>query len=443
MSSRAIHSKNRHGCSTCKRRKKKCDLAKPECRSCQRLGLDCYFPGTLVPQPDPANNADPFYIGLSSLPQADSTLYRALKLRPHHIDSGDFELATYFMRTQPSQFTTIPGLWAISKLDLAARSPRYPYLLHAILAASALHITYVTTQSPTGQSNFCIAKARFHNRAALSAYIWSLNRIDASSCHFVFGFSLVVACFQFAFCSLQTMNHAVKSNRHELLNDVIAIFDLMRGTVAIADAAAQWIPNCPPDRVLLPMRTMLHDRDTSVPSEIDWMIQGLVENLEHIWTQHSRGPAETLVCLSALADLRNTFTHLAKGDQVALKAILAWLAFVDNSYVDLVKDRHPMALVVLAHFAIALHRLNHLWWLRGVGHMLVHTIKDMLLDTGETCCFTMLEWPLAVVAQSRVPSLVAPTVPVHYKPRQLSRRQTTTLFDAAFDFTYTKGFSDP
>lgn len=440
MSSRAIHSKNRHGCSTCKRRKKRCDLAKPECSSCQRLGLPCQYPSALAPHWDPSNNGGRFPINFPSVPPASATLFQALRLRPRHIDSGDFELATYFMRTEPIQFTTMPGLGAISKLDLAATSERYPYLLHAILAASALHITHVTT----GQSASCMDKARFHHQAALSAYIWSLQRIDAASCHFIFGFSLCIASFQFAFCSFRTIDRDGKVNDCDMLNDMIAIFDLIRGTVAVADAAAQWIPSCPSDRVLLPLRTMIHDNNAPVASEADWIIQCLAKSLEHMQTQRSLDPAETSVCISALANLRNVFTHLSKNNQMALKALLAWLAFADNSYVDLVKVRHPAALVVLAHFAVALHRLNHLWWLRGVGYMLVHTIKDMLLQRREACGYvSMLEWPIAAVARPRVQNLaVSTTMPTMLpKPSELPHKATTTLFEKAFDFTYTKGFS--
>ncbi|VEU24288.1 DEKNAAC105601 [Brettanomyces naardenensis] len=44
---RRFHRKSRRGCATCKRRRVKCDEAKPICGNCQRIGLDCVylFPG--------------------------------------------------------------------------------------------------------------------------------------------------------------------------------------------------------------------------------------------------------------------------------------------------------------------------------------------------------------------------------------------------------------
>lgn len=37
------HTKSRAGCSSCKRRRVKCDLTTPECGACERLGLECEY----------------------------------------------------------------------------------------------------------------------------------------------------------------------------------------------------------------------------------------------------------------------------------------------------------------------------------------------------------------------------------------------------------------
>lgn len=42
-------SKSRHGCYNCKRRRVKCSEAKPECCSCNRMGLFCVYPETPRP----------------------------------------------------------------------------------------------------------------------------------------------------------------------------------------------------------------------------------------------------------------------------------------------------------------------------------------------------------------------------------------------------------
>ncbi|CAH2351367.1 sterol uptake control protein 2 [[Candida] railenensis] len=47
---RKFHSKSRSGCSTCKKRRIKCDENKPSCMKCQHLGLVCGY--TLLPQQD-------------------------------------------------------------------------------------------------------------------------------------------------------------------------------------------------------------------------------------------------------------------------------------------------------------------------------------------------------------------------------------------------------
>lgn len=50
---RKYHSKSRKGCSTCKRRRVKCDETKPKCNNCSRMKLDCGFAEFEGPQNPP------------------------------------------------------------------------------------------------------------------------------------------------------------------------------------------------------------------------------------------------------------------------------------------------------------------------------------------------------------------------------------------------------
>src|SRR6478735_2066363 len=49
------HTKSRAGCSSCKRRRVKCDLITPECGACHRLGLECQYLNKLGGQNKPAD----------------------------------------------------------------------------------------------------------------------------------------------------------------------------------------------------------------------------------------------------------------------------------------------------------------------------------------------------------------------------------------------------
>lgn len=47
MPSRRQHTKSRHGCLTCKKRKVRCDMNKPICENCHRLERQCTYADTL------------------------------------------------------------------------------------------------------------------------------------------------------------------------------------------------------------------------------------------------------------------------------------------------------------------------------------------------------------------------------------------------------------
>lgn len=66
-----------------------------------------------------------------------------------------------------------------------------------------------------------------------------------------------------------------------------------------------------------------------------------------------------------------------------------FLPAVNRSYMGLVAARDQMALVILAHYAIILHRQRHRWWMGENGLRLFGAVKGFLdAEFG-----ALLEWP--------------------------------------------------
>ncbi|KAH9205418.1 hypothetical protein DL95DRAFT_317658 [Leptodontidium sp. 2 PMI_412] len=57
MSSRRPHQKPHHGCTTCKRRKIKCDEMRPDCSPCSKRHSRCSFREDYFPMSIPSSNA--------------------------------------------------------------------------------------------------------------------------------------------------------------------------------------------------------------------------------------------------------------------------------------------------------------------------------------------------------------------------------------------------
>lgn len=83
---------------------------------------------------------------------------------------------------------------------------------------------------------------------------------------------------------------------------------------------------------------------------------------------------------------------------------LFWAAIMERQYIDLLKAKEPMALVLLAHFGVALHVSREYWWSGNWGRQIVKAVYDMLDDHWR--CW--VQWPLISVGFSTRPLTGAP-----------------------------------
>jgi hypothetical protein len=59
-------------------------------------------------------------------------------------------------------------------------------------------------------------------------------------------------------------------------------------------------------------------------------------------------------------------------------AIHVWPGTVSQRFVELMDERRPEALVLLAHYCVLLKKVNSSWWLQGVGERLLMAIDREL-----------------------------------------------------------------
>ncbi|EXK33360.1 hypothetical protein FOXG_06157 [Fusarium oxysporum f. sp. lycopersici 4287] len=119
------HTKSRAGCSSCKRRRVKCDLTTPECGACERLGLECE------------------YLNKTKHGSQNSAVVISQPLRtdPVMFDYNDLNFFRHFL------FEAYPPLpidgftvWQMA----SQRSHSYDFLLHSMLGLGASHLSLLT-----------------------------------------------------------------------------------------------------------------------------------------------------------------------------------------------------------------------------------------------------------------------------------------------------------
>ncbi|EOD46369.1 putative c6 zinc finger protein [Neofusicoccum parvum UCRNP2] len=269
------------------------------------------------------------------------------------------------------------------------------FLMHFVLSFAALHLARLQPD----QLPRWAAAADQHLAGGLRGVAQVLPALGPANCHAVY----VSACFV-CFCAF-----ARGPRRGECLlfaaNDDdgdggAAFLLLMRGVRQIVEAVGEAavfsgpLRACPrPERADLPAGQGLHH-----PRRVEWA--GPVGRLRAFVACSADACADAV--LRAVNDLARCFGDTCGdgddaegGARPQEQAILAWLFRISTQdrFVECLRQKRPLALLVLAHFAVLLRMLDHVWFMAGwAGHILA-AIRDIIGgEYGE-----QLAWPMQEV----------------------------------------------
>ncbi|KAF6522868.1 hypothetical protein HZS61_014396 [Fusarium oxysporum f. sp. conglutinans] len=156
---RRSHTKSRKGCDTCKRRHIRCDENFPQCRNCTKHKIRCPYNDVQVP--DAERSTTPDKPDLMWTPQIEAAIAEwqttgifplpSLGIYPApmpHLYSVEDLRLIYHVATLYYQLATIDAnnftLWTRHIPTLIRIGATTPYVMHALLAFSAMHIAFLT-----------------------------------------------------------------------------------------------------------------------------------------------------------------------------------------------------------------------------------------------------------------------------------------------------------
>jgi hypothetical protein len=94
---------------------------------------------------------------------------------------------------------------------------------------------------------------------------------------------------------------------------------------------------------------------------------------------------------AALQTLRRAFSLSTYKPEISrLAATISWMTLIPEEFVQLVEERVPEALLLVAHYCVLLKRLENLWWVKGKAENLLQTVRAALGDGWER----WLQWPI-------------------------------------------------
>ena len=421
MPSRRLHQKTRHGCNQCKARKvkasqtlsnsegafnlicpKQCDENRLGCSRCIRSGAQCSLvelqpSGLTLVKPRPTGSeltptGEP-HLGSLEVPSShfrrpssqgdavEAPLSLQIPIRSQ-LSLLDLELMHHYSTITCFEISRIPAKQSTWQISVPREALTYPFLMHALLAVSAAHLMHIR---PSRQHIYEEAATK-HQNLALTSSIPFLNNITPINCHALFALSNIVSVLSLVFPHPSAP--PLSGLPSDPLDTILEFFTVIRGVKTVLSSAEEWIAQGP-----LATFTQHNWEPSLAPLADD--VKAAFECLERRVEEAADEPVLCEAYARAIQRLKVAFqTDELIRDEPGLAFI--WPVVVPEGYMMGLRNRTPMALAILGHYAVLLHSSNGPWWLEGRGRLLLEAVCQVLPSEW----LSAVDWPQETIEKS-------------------------------------------
>ncbi|KAJ5598043.1 transcriptional regulator family: Fungal Specific TF [Penicillium hordei] len=249
------------------------------------------------------------------------------------------------------------GLFRIIVPQIAAR---FPFLLHGMLACSALHLA---SSNPPNQRSYTL-QAIQHQDRALPAFHLATMHVDSNNCQAILAYAFFLVVYGL---SSESEDETLFLSNNEQRSSSLNWISLLRNGCSmlcdvwselkqgpLAPFAALWrddigVTADPNDPLLVSLLSAISESSEAVPS-----VQRYSDSDVYIYRDAASKLAEAF-----------EFTRRFGASLSVWDALNSWLTQVLPEYFDLLDQNHSGALLLLAHYAILLKPLQAEWFLNG------------------------------------------------------------------------------
>ncbi|CAI7660852.1 unnamed protein product [Penicillium glandicola] len=362
--SRRFHKKSRNGCNQCKERRVKCDETQPICSACSARELPCtYRNASPRGQFEPSPKSEPQSPAMAAF---ISPKYDARHLLLMH----KFSTETY--KSVCGDNSDAEG-WQVFIPKLAFE---HEFLLHGIFAIAALHIVATTPDSE--QVIFYLETALQCNEFAFAPFREALTHLTPLNCDAVFAQSAIVAIIGIA---LPRLNAQHRGESFSMFETMMTVFELLQGASRVSEISKSW-------------------RQAGIFFKYDWikdaaMDPDMANAIAQLRMLNSSieitDPTQHRINREAIDSLQNSFSAFTKAPHP--EPIMAWLTYANREFVDGLRARQPIQLLILLNWTVLLNKLEpDFWWAKGCGKGLAAELSTELKDHNEKWK-SVLQWP--------------------------------------------------
>ncbi|EFW18700.1 hypothetical protein D8B26_005519 [Coccidioides posadasii str. Silveira] len=403
--SRRPHVKSRNGCAQCKARRIKCDELPPRCRNCQKRRIRCDYEdlfGLNSQVPTSAKPPEPnlkIYIhplsgvtsGVSSKTQ-DQALSRAVSqaaclnaplersLGPSPFSSEDMELIHHYATITSLTLAEDGRKRKLWQHAIPQQAQLFPFLLNNLLSLAALHLAHLR---PSEQGRFTYLAAK-HQSQCIKAAQRRKPGITHENCSAVIVCSGLLLLHELAVLHPSYFVHARSTDPlDEFLDKVL----LMRRILILWKMGMPMFKTGPVRDLVLHSHKM-HGARSPVLRDA----RAATEQLRELNACLTGGEDERAAYAAAIDRLWECYEEALciPSDWVMT---ISWPFYVPESYIELLTQKRPLALVIIAHFVTLLSFPANRWWANGWPGPVVRALARNVEGPWRVA----LEWPARMV----------------------------------------------
>ncbi|KAF7589976.1 hypothetical protein BBP40_003467 [Aspergillus hancockii] len=239
---------------------------------------------------------------------------------------------------------------------------RHPFLMHGILALSALHLAF-TSSGATKESY--LVTARSHRSQARIGLAKVQDNVNESNSQAVFALVNILVVFAFA---LPLTTEPLEEQTP--LDELCEVFRLTRASTDTITTAFDLVSEGEMEQLV-----QVDDRPPLMPDTSRLAIMSLSRMNMRLAIQKPEHEKE--VYDTAIQHLGTSLDKLARGGEIMIVAF-EWIFQIPPRFIDLLRERQPFALIVLAHYAVIMHSLRGHWWVGEWAARLISQIGQHL-----------------------------------------------------------------
>ncbi|CZR62670.1 uncharacterized protein PAC_12567 [Phialocephala subalpina] len=397
---RRSHTKSRGGCAECKRRKLKCNEAKPICAGCTKREVTCVYskmvsraapskdagqestprPNALIPTLDPAIGTNGAHSAFQTAISPGALVAgQSPNSAPRGIGQFNMEDMTLWHQFICKTSPTLASPWGNELPSLALNCD---YLLHGILALGALHLAYCNQLGPAKQGHYSYV-ANHHYDLALCPFQQAMANVTAENANQLFAFSTLLLIFNYA--SNRSPGPAFPFAAAEATEGVSNWLACLRGCSAIFAIAQEYV-EAGPMGFLISTGTQMQAalqagaKPTAEDDNSLTQIKNVVLNNPSV--KSSTTDDEMDAYLDAIERLRALLAATTQPlDSILRRAACSiWPTRVSDTFVRLLSEKRPPAMIIMAHYCLLLRGLEDVWYMEHRGLNLFQIVERSLGD---------------------------------------------------------------